>query len=76
MWTVMSAYEKVNGKYCAENPYLLTDVLKKEFGFKGFVISDWGIDLLNRAHRERRHGPGNARRTAAQGHAVAARRPS
>ena len=33
--------QKVNGKYCAENDYLLTDILKKEFGFKGFVVSDW-----------------------------------
>jgi beta-glucosidase len=42
VWNVMSAYQKVNGAYCAENSYLLTDVLKKEFGFKGFVVSDWG----------------------------------
>lgn len=41
-WTVMSAYNLVNGQHCAENKYLLTDVLKNEFGFRGFVISDWG----------------------------------
>jgi beta-glucosidase len=39
---VMCSYNRVNGDYACENSYLLTDVLKKEWKFKGFVVSDWG----------------------------------
>src|SRR5258708_23909981 len=39
---VMCSYNAVNGDYACENKYLLTDVLKKSWGFKGFVVSDWG----------------------------------
>ena len=38
----MCSYNRVNGDFACENSYLLTDVLKKAFNFKGFVLSDWG----------------------------------
>ncbi len=40
--SVMCAYNKVNGIYACENPFLLNQVLKKEWGFAGWVMSDWG----------------------------------
>jgi beta-glucosidase len=39
---VMCSYNRVNGDYACENKYLLTDLLKKDWNFKGFVLSDWG----------------------------------
>ena len=39
---VMCSYNRVNGDYACENSYLLNEVLKKDFRFKGFVLSDWG----------------------------------
>ena len=39
---VMCSYNRVDGVYACENKYLLTDVLKKDWNFKGFVVTDWG----------------------------------
>lgn len=43
-WSVMNAYNKLNGYYCAENKWLLTDVLRKDWGFDGVVMTDWGAE--------------------------------
>jgi beta-glucosidase len=41
-WTLMCAYNHINGVYCCENEWLLTDLPRKEWGFDGIVMTDWG----------------------------------
>jgi len=48
-WTVMNAYNKLLGTYCAENEWLLGKVLRDEWGFDGVVVTDWGAE--NEIHK-------------------------
>lgn len=41
-WTIMCAYNKINGTYCSEHEWLLTDVLRNDWGFQGLMVTDWG----------------------------------
>jgi beta-glucosidase len=41
-WSVMASYNRINGVYACENNWLLNDLLRDEWGYKGFVVSDWG----------------------------------
>ncbi|HZZ34335.1 MAG TPA: glycoside hydrolase family 3 N-terminal domain-containing protein, partial [Caulobacteraceae bacterium] len=41
-WTVMASYNRINGVYATDNRYLLSDILKGEWGYDGVVVSDWG----------------------------------
>jgi len=45
--SIMSAYNKVNGKYCGHNSHLLSDILKNDWNFKGFVITDFLLGIRN-----------------------------
>ncbi|MBR1810362.1 MAG: glycoside hydrolase family 3 C-terminal domain-containing protein [Clostridia bacterium] len=45
-WTIMSSYNRLNGTYASENKWLLTDVLRDEWGFEGLVVTDWGAENL------------------------------
>ena len=64
---IMAAYNSVNGEWAGQNEYLLTDVLRKQWGWNGITVTDfiWGMRDGGQV-AERRHGPGGAARPAAR----------
>ena len=67
VWAVMGAYNKLRGQYCCHNDYLLNQILKDEWGFRGMVMSDW-----DGSARHARSGAGRSR--SRNGHEQALRR--
>lgn len=48
VWTIMAAYNQLNGYHCTASRYLLTDILRHKWGFKGLLMSDWGATHATR----------------------------
>lgn len=63
-WTIMAAYNRMNGEFCCHNSFLLDQILKKEWGYKGVVVSDWaavhGADAVMKGTDIEMPGPGYA----------------
>ena len=60
-WTVMCSYNKINGVYASQHHWLLTEVLRGEWGFEGLVVSDWGAVSDRVGALRRRPRPHDAR---------------